>query len=402
MGESTTVVDPILKDVIDSSCDQAELTLDEEQIIGHLHGLDRTKLHRIYDQLIAEKTDIAHWNDLLNKNVYKYFARKKSSQALMKDNPEDVGKLEVNYKEKLSELGEVISKHEKVRLDLLARFDDLLVGRNELLKGQRESISAFEDIVRDTGKSLKSLQSGQKLSPEDLENVMAQIQTTRKKMSEIRLNFIKTLDKHTQMEVKAIELQDLGNGLRMNDFSQLREERQCLEEKIEERNNTLEKLRLRCFADTQIISHVREKKYMLEGTEDEELQEVKETINEMDMTRSFMHDCNAKCENLRKLYKETSTNCGLLDKPELLRNYDDTKFEFKSTRENVERIRSEIDDINTKVSNATRILRQQRTASLAAMSEKATILNETQTNATVKSTCILQSSLQIKPYLMPS
>lgn len=32
---------------------------------------------------------------------------------------------------------------------------------------------------------------------------------------------------------KANELQDLGNGLRMNDFSQLREERQCLEEKIE-------------------------------------------------------------------------------------------------------------------------------------------------------------------------
>ncbi|KAG4071918.1 hypothetical protein HA402_006079 [Bradysia odoriphaga] len=366
MDETTAVVEPILKDVIDSSCDQAELALDEEQIIGHLHGLDRTKLLRIYNQLMAEKTDIAYWNNLLNKNTYKYFARQKSSQAHMRDNPEDVDTLEANYKEKLSELGEVISKHEKVRLDLLARFDHLLNRRNELFRSQRESISAFEDIVRDTGKSLKSLQSGQKLSPEDLENVMAQIQTTRKKMSEIRLNFIKTLDKHTQMEVKAIELQDLGNGLRMNDFSQLREERQCLEEKIEvntlllpERNNTLEKLRLRCFADTQIISHVREKKYMLEGTEDEELQEVKDTINEMDMTRSFMHDCNAKCESLRKLHKETSTNCGLLDKPELLRNYDDTKFEFISTKENVERIRSEIDDINKKISNATRILRKQ-------------------------------------------
>lgn len=157
----------------------------------------------------------------------------------------------------------------------------------------------------------------------------------------------------------------------------------------------MEKLRLRCFADTQILSHVREKKYMLEGTEDEELQELKDTMNEMDMTRSFMHDCNARCEKLRKLYAETSTNCGLLDKPELLRDYDDTKFEFQSTKENVQRIRSEIDDINMKISSATQILRKQKSDSLAAMQEKVQKLK--QTNATTKSMCISQSTLQINP-----
>lgn len=153
----------------------------------------------------------------------------------------------------------------------------------------------------------------------------------------------------------------------------------------------MEKLRLRCFADTQILSHVREKKYMLEGTEDEELQELKDTINEMDMTRSFMHDCNARCEKLRKLYAETSTNCGLLDKPELLRDYDDTKFEFQSTKENVQRIRGEIDDINMKISSATQILRKQNSDSLAAMQEKVQKLK--QTDATTKSMCISQSTL---------
>lgn len=102
MDESSAVVEPIIKDVVDGSCDQAELTrktvcfssllrlnriqqisVDEHQIIAHLHGLDKSKLHRIHKQLVAEKTDVVHWNHLLNKNTYKYFARKKVSFELL-------------------------------------------------------------------------------------------------------------------------------------------------------------------------------------------------------------------------------------------------------------------------------------------------------------------------------
>lgn len=198
----------------------------------------------------------------------------------------------------------------------------------------------------------------------------------------------------------------------MNDFSQLREERQCLEEKIEgksysvvfcffttissnfpERNNTLEKLRLRCFSDTQILSHVREKKCMLEGTEDEEYQELKDVIHEMEITRNFMNDCNAKCEKLRKLYAETSTNCGLLDKPELLRNFDDTELEFKTIEENVQRVRREIDDINRKICESTStMLGGRNDAPLKNSKKRNNAPNATKTN------CISQSVLKIKPY----
>lgn len=34
---------------------------------------------------------------------------------------------------------------------------------------------------------------------------MGQIQATRKHMTEVRLNFIKTLDRHTQMEVVSLK-----------------------------------------------------------------------------------------------------------------------------------------------------------------------------------------------------
>lgn len=159
----------------------------------------------------------------------------------------------------------------------------------------------------------------------------------------------------------------------------------------------MEKLRYRCFADTQILSHVREKKYMLEGTEDEELQELRDSINDMDMTRSYMHDCNAKCEQLRKLHAKTSTNCGLLDKPELLRNYDDTKSEFKNAKESVQRLRTEIEDMNKKISNATGILRERRKDSRASLVEKSNGKNgKTLASATSKSNCILQSTLLIQ------
>lgn len=165
-----------------------------------------------------------------------------------------------------------------------------------------------------------------------------------------------------------------------------------------ERNNTLEKLRLRCFSDTQILSHVREKKCMLEGTEDEEYQELKDVIHEMEITRNFMNDCNAKCEKLRKLYAETSTNCGLLDKPELLRNYDDTESEYKKIQENILCIRNEIDDINAKVLNATQILNGTKNDVATKGILKKPNEKEQSANAAIKSNCILESMLKIEPY----
>lgn len=157
----------------------------------------------------------------------------------------------------------------------------------------------------------------------------------------------------------------------------------------------MEKLRLRCFSDTQILSHVREKKWMLEGTEDDLYQELKDAVHDIEIARNFMNDCNAKCEKLRKLYAETSTNCGLLDKPELLRNYDETESEFKTTQENVRRLRGEIDEINKKIlnANATQILcgtkNDQRMGGM---------LKKRPTSATTKSkNCILQSTINIQP-----
>lgn len=162
----------------------------------------------------------------------------------------------------------------------------------------------------------------------------------------------------------------------------------------------MEKLRYRCFADTQILSHVREKKYMLEGTEDDELQELKDVLVEMDMTRSFMHDCNAKCEKLRKLYAETSTNCGLLDKPELLRNFDDTKNEFKATKENIQRIRCELEAINKNISSLMGVLRELKDDSKSSVVRQSKEESRrTSANATPKLNCIPLSTLQIHPYL---
>lgn len=140
---------------------------------------------------------------------------------------------------------------------------------------------------------------------------------------------------------------------------------------------------------------------MLDGTEDEELQELKEVIKEREMTRSFMHDCNTFCEKLRKLYAETSTNCGLLDKPELLRNFDDTELEFTTTQENIKRIRSEIDDIKKKICEGTQVFRKLKEDSRGTIAKKSIENNHrTLTNATTKFNCISPSVIEIQPYLI--
>lgn len=75
--DSAEVVVPIVKEIIDFCCNEAENSVNEKDVIAHLHELGNGQLLQIFNRLIDEQNEISQWNQLLNKNTYKYFTRKK-------------------------------------------------------------------------------------------------------------------------------------------------------------------------------------------------------------------------------------------------------------------------------------------------------------------------------------
>ena len=61
------------------------------------------------------------------------------------------------------------------------------------------------------------------------------------------------------------EKEQLADGLHLIDFEQLKIENQTLNEKIEERNEELHKLRKKKTTTVQVLTHIKEKLQFVEG-----------------------------------------------------------------------------------------------------------------------------------------
>lgn len=127
----------------------------------------------------------------------------------------------------------------------------------------------------------------------------------------------------------------------MVEYEQLQTETIALTEKIEERNNELSRLRLRCNADTHIIAHIKEKQEMLEHKITLEQNVLDNLIDEQGACRAYVHGLKLQRDNLRKQYNELSYQCGLLDKPQLLHDYDATENEIQIVQEDITALKSE-------------------------------------------------------------
>lgn len=127
----------------------------------------------------------------------------------------------------------------------------------------------------------------------------------------------------------------------MVEYEQLQAETIALAEKIEERNNELSKLRLRCNADTHVIAHIKEKQEMLAHKISLEQNVLDNLVNEQTVCRAYVHDLKLQRDNLRKQYNDLSYRCGLLDKPQLLNDYDVTEDEILIVQDEIAALKVE-------------------------------------------------------------
>lgn len=127
----------------------------------------------------------------------------------------------------------------------------------------------------------------------------------------------------------------------MVEYEQLQTETLALAEKIEERNNELSKLRLRCNADTHIIAHIKEKQEMLAHKISLEQNVLNHLIDEQSECRAYVHDLKVQRDAIRKRYNILSYKCGLLDKPQLLYDYDVTSTEIQNIQEEISALKAE-------------------------------------------------------------
>jgi len=126
--------------------------------------------------------------------------------------------------------------------------------------------------------------------------------------------------------------EELAEGLHLIDYEQLKIENQTLNEKIEERNEDLHKLKKKNTNTVQILTHFKEKlqfviqeneKLKVEGEDKEdELKVLRKNLNDLKETRQSLKDQN------QKLRQQT----GIMNSKYLSRDFEGLKDVLKSER----------------------------------------------------------------------
>lgn len=195
-----------------------------------------------------------------------------------------------NIQEGRSKLDRQQSEFDQLSQDLQTRLDDKEYRANEI----SESFKAFkQDVLRRSEHS----RTGRGVSQKLIEQFEFADQKKDEDLEKVRLRHISLKTQLRKLERSLRAREQLAEGLHMIDFEQLKIENQTLNEKIEERNEELAKLKRKKTNTVQVLTHYREKIRFVHQKNEilrNELDDVETTVaKQRSFLNTFKHEKDA-------------------------------------------------------------------------------------------------------------
>lgn len=251
---------------------------DEEEIVASL-------LQRIAD-LESERSDLTTLNAELQKKAVTLMVREKAlqgqqsqgqTQAANKDanapsaetNPAATNGDQLTYEQTLEKekqysdtlklivesrekLDRQVKDFDQLALDLQTRLDDK--------EFNAKSISvSYREFKKEILLKAENSRTGHHISKMQIEGIEGAESKREEELEKVRLRNIGLRNLQRKLDNLLRAREQLAEGLHMIDFEQLKIENQTLNEKIEERNEDLAKLKRKKTTTVQILTHIREK-----------------------------------------------------------------------------------------------------------------------------------------------
>ncbi|XP_037953526.1 synaptonemal complex protein 1-like [Teleopsis dalmanni] len=304
------------------------------------------------DELMNKLVDLEKANKchiFLNRKAVDYFRRKKAFSSLeeegrgKKDHTGD----EKKYGQIIKHLNNLLCRQKEMTIVTNEKIDELNQKKTDLQSQLDDVATGFETMIWDF--------FGRKISDNArnfVEKKLSRIRDLRADISEARSALIEKQHSMARLSKRLEELENLGNGLYMRDFENMQRETISLNKKLEERTNEFEKYSRRCNNQIHASTHLREKVLLMRDHVTAQELELRELLEEKQLIREELRKLKIKRIKLYKDIRELSFQCGLLDKPALLLDYDDTLDRLNATKANIIQIKSKLSDLQLKIKTA--------------------------------------------------
>lgn len=290
-----------------------------------------------YDQLLELNERAAQHNVALQRRVIQRKMHDKSYDTAEKQSEGKV--TEHKYQ---NALHNVHSVRLKLRLQQVkaARMSEELKNQLEAKRAKAmECRDSFQDFKRQVARNAEYSRTGRKIPEKIIQEVEEFELDKDAEVEEVRGSNISLKNRKAKLEQALRKKDELAENLHVIDFEQLKIENQTLNEKIEERNEELHKLRKKTTVTVQIITHMREKVQFVQ----QEYQVLKGELAQLDQELAAQRDLVAKTKHERdehrSEYGKLKQQTGIMNSEHLTRDFEARAEHNKTLKEDIAQLK---------------------------------------------------------------
>eukprot|EP01006_Ploeotia_vitrea_P064863 TRINITY_DN89176_c0_g1_i1.p1 TRINITY_DN89176_c0_g1~~TRINITY_DN89176_c0_g1_i1.p1 ORF type:complete len:376 (+),score=214.92 TRINITY_DN89176_c0_g1_i1:46-1173(+) len=210
-------------------------------------------------------------------------------------------------------------------------FDDQIDRLNAQLDVQDENAAeladSFKAFKREIARGAEFSRSGKPMKLKRILAFEAAEEEKDKEVESVRLKNIHYMNRLEKLEQDMRKTEELDDGLHLIDFEQRKIENQTLNEKIEERNDEIHKLRKKTTTTVQVLTHVKEKLKFVRGAN----AVLQEELKQFETQVTNLRDQLTKAKHARDALREENTKLrqkqGFIGSDMLVSDYETRKNE---------------------------------------------------------------------------
>ncbi|XP_071962592.1 cilia- and flagella-associated protein 184-like [Antedon mediterranea] len=297
--------------------------------------MSREELIECYQAAIVEREQLQTTNTQFQHKLAEYF-RKKKTDDQRQEMDKNVTDQEQRYLKYMSNLEELRKQEEEETKHLQDQEEDLSYKKDEKLELVEIETNQFAEFKKQTALNAINTRTGKPILPKDVEQYLMNEVKKEDEVKMVRLDNIKLKNRLKKREQQLKAKEELAEGLHLIDFEQLKIENQTYNEKIEERNEELLKLRKKITSTVQVLTHVKEKLQFVQAENQVQKANLRDVEELVAKKRDVLSRTKRARDKLRIDNQRQMQKCGLLGNKPLLRDFEERKDEGDNLRSRLE------------------------------------------------------------------
>jgi len=316
-----------------------------------------------YQSMLEEREELQQRRYFLENKLAEYFRKKRGEEKVDVDfkrgQTADQEQRYVKYMAQLEDLrNEEMMEHDRYQYQ--REIEDLKAACHKAEREVEEEIEAFRLYKREVALGAVNSRTGKSLTLKDIEFLEARETQKTAEVVAVRLENIKLKNRLRKREAQLKAKEELAEGLHLIDFEQLKIENQTYNEKIEERNEELLKLRKKITSTVQVLTHLKEKLQFVQAENQVQKANLKVLESAVANKRDVLSRTKQARDALRIDNQKLRQNCGMLGNEALLRDFEQRKDESDLLEQKLDRLKRQHAELTLSCSGVRKKIEQVR------------------------------------------